>query len=170
MCVWLSAFSSCWPLCTIAPLDFSCKNMTFLIMFFCVPMAYLHFYSSITCYVISPLLFVMLSTCTSGVCCLSLHCLGLVRGSDLSHLSLTWTLVTHSPGRPEQPRALLLHSQLLAGLHVHAGHACHQWQIFLLPLQNEASVQGIGHQPEFIALWVWGQQPRYYLLLSPALA
>lgn len=63
-------------------------------MFFCLPMAYLLFYNGVTCYVISPLLFVMLSTYTSDVCCVSLHCVGFVLDSDLSHLSLTWTLIS----------------------------------------------------------------------------
>lgn len=42
-------------------------------------------------------------------------------------------------------------------------HACHLWQAFLLPLQNEACAHGIGHQPELIVPWLWGHQPRCHL-------
>ena len=68
--------------------------------------------------------------------------------------------MSHPTVGPVPPQALLLQGLWLAGLQVPASHACHLRQAFLLPLQNEASAYGIGHQPKLIVPWFWGHQPR----------
>lgn len=82
-----------------------------------------------------------------------------VISSGPSYLSFWWTFRVIVQ---MDTQAMLLRGQS-AGLPLHFSHACYQWQGFLLPSQNEASAHGIGHPPDFIVLWVWGQQPRFFL-------